>query len=282
MEEKETVLATVDDADVELSAEVDVVESDDEAVKAEEVEDEGDSSAPVEDNDKEKTDAFQGRIDKLTKSFRDSEREADEERAKNVELQKQLDAIPKPQDPLKTLEDFEYDQDKYLTYRADRTDKLAVEAAERVARSNAGKADADRSEDKFTARAKEFAKDHADYEEKVKDPSLRISQAMATEMHDSDIGPELAYHLASNPDIASDIARLSERGAIREMTLLEGKLRVEMAKESKKVSDAPSPPKKIAGRDAAVRVSTTDPKSDKMSDEEWFKAEDLRTAKMRG
>jgi len=92
----------------------------------------------------------------------------------------------------------------------------------------------------------------------------------------------MAYHLANNPDESRRISKLSDREVVREMQLLETTMRSEMAKASKKVSDAPPPPAKIQGREPGMKTATTDPRSDKMSDKEWFAAEDKRNAKLRG
>jgi hypothetical protein len=93
----------------------------------------------------------------------------------------------------------------------------------------------------------------------------------------------MAYYLGKNKDVAAELSRMPERDMVRRMTLLEVELKgAQKAAVPKKVSEAPPPPAKIRGSDAGLRVSTTDPASDKLSDKEWFAAEEKRKAKLRG
>ena len=112
---------------------------------------------------------------------------------------------------------------------------------------------------------------------------MKITTGMAVEIRESDIGPEMAYYLGKHPEEAATISRLTPREVIREMAVLESSIRTEKGKAtSKKVSDAPSPPAKIKGAAPKFTPKTTEPGSDKMSDADWFKAEEKRLAKLRG
>lgn len=247
-------------------------------------ESEAESPPAVEPNDEEKSDAFQKRINKLTRSYRGEQRRSDTLAAENAELKRKLEEAPKPSEKLKTLEDFEYDQEKYLDYRAGKARDDAVAAAEAKARELAKDfQQPPPSYEKYDAAAKEFAKEHADFDEIVRSEDLQISPVMADVIRESDIGPQLAYHLGKNPDIALDLSRQSPLAAVQEMTKLELKLESELSKSPKTVSDAPPPPtSKVKGAQPGFDVKSDDPKSDKLSDAAWLKRREADLAKRYG
>lgn len=130
---------------------------------------------------------------------------------------------------------------------------------------------ADREED---ARTK-----YADFQEVVYDPTLRITNEMAEVVKESDIGPEIFYHLGKNPDEAARIARLSPLAQAREIGKIEAALAANPS--VKKTSSAPEPIKPVGSRAATPKYDTTDPRSvSTMSTSEWIKAENERRAKL--
>jgi len=267
-------------ADTSPAVEVEKVEVEAETPEVEAKESEAESPAADEENVEKPIDPLQKRIDKLTKRFRDAERTEDSLRAELQAANQKLSEVP--EETRKTLADFDYDQEKYADYRFDLADKRAEAAADRRFARYQGEQHTDQAQTKHVSREAVFAKTVDDYQSVAYADDLKISPVMAQEIRESDIGPEVAYHLGKHPEIASDISRLSDNAAIREMTLLGGRLQTEMAKASKKVSEAPPPAAKIKGSAATLKASTTDPKSDSMTDDDWFKAEAKRTAKQRG
>lgn len=225
-------------------------------------------------------DKIQKRFDKLTKEKYDAQRRADR-LAWELEQLKSQPAKPEPVAPVKpTLESSGYDEDKYQT--------AVIEYAKQVARAEAAAAlqeDRDRQaqagkQSEFEKRQAEFAKSKPDYVEKVmENQSLPITQTMADVIRESDVGPQVAYHLAENPEIAASIAKLPPLVQAREIGRIEARIEAQKAAPAPKVSSAPPPSSKIEASDASVSVKTTDPASDKLSDEEWFRAEKKRMAK---
>lgn len=269
-------------ADTSLVPETEEVKADAEAPEVKEPESEAGSPPAAEEDSENKTDPFQKRIDKLTESFRESERSADDLRVANDRLKQELADRPKPVEPRKTLADFDHDTEAYADYRFDLADKNAEVAADKRFARHQGEQKADVVQSEHANREKVFAKTVDDYQSVAYADDLKISPTMAQEIRESEIGPEVVYHLGKNPDIASEISRMPPNAAIREMTLLGGRLQVEMSKKGDTVSKAPPPPAKIKGSAASLSVSTTDSKSDKMSDADWFNAEEKRQAKLRG
>ncbi len=270
-------------ADASPEPEEEVVEADAEAMEPEGESESGAESPPAdEENVEKKTDPFQERIDTVTKRFRESERALTALEQENESLRKRITDIPISEETPKTLADFEFDEDKYREYMFAEVDRRATVAAEKVVAGMQEKTRGETILEKHKVREKTFAESVDDYQAVAYSDDIKISNDMAAEIRASEIGPEIAYYLGKNPDEASFMSRLPTREVIREITQLEGRLLTEKAKaKGKSVSDAPPPPAKIKASEPGIKVSSTDPKSDKMSDEEWFKAEDRRQAKMR-
>ena len=93
--------------------------------------------------------------------------------------------------------------------------------------------------EKFEDRVDEFIDEHPDYDEKVtNNTSLPISREMADVIKFSDVGPQLAYHLADNPKEAERISKLSPLLQAKEL----GRLEVSItATPEVKQSNAPAP-----------------------------------------
>jgi len=229
-------------------------------------------SSPADQEEVEKkpdsSDKFQGRIDKLTRRFRESERETASVRAENERLQKELSERPEITEPAKTLADFDFDEDKYRDYIFTGATQAAEKAAERVARKLQDESRSKRVDHEFERRESEFAATVDDFQVVVYNDDLNISGVMAEEIRVSEIGPEMAYYLGKNPEDASEIAGLSQREAVRRMTQLETRLMNEKAKKPKEVSDAPPPPPQIKSGDAGMSKSIDDPD---LSDAEFAK-----------
>ncbi len=245
-------------------------------------ESEAESTPAVEPNDKEKSDSpktddgFGKRIKQLTDKVRSGkqahDREAFELRQENERLQEQLKSRPAIQEPLKTLEDFEFDEAKHRTYLDERTATIAENAAASAVGKVQTQIESGQVEQGFRARETAFESTVDDYADAVYGLDANgqmkwsASDAMSDELKLSEIGPEMAYHLAKNPEIASEIAQLTPRETVRRMTLLEADLKSERAKTSKTVTDAPDPPPKIPAGDKGLEKDPSD-----MSDKEFAK-----------
>jgi hypothetical protein len=159
-----------------------------------------------------------------------------------------------------------------------RQKKLSTEAAKQALREERENEAKERRTSSFASRESEFAKTVSDYREVTRNPSLPMTQGMVEAIAESDDGPALAYHLGKNPEIAEKLATLPPVAAAREIGKIEARLAYEREKAKQKpvVSNAPPPPPQIAAGDASPKVSSTDPESDRLSDEEWFRAERKR------
>ena len=133
---------------------------------------------------------------------------------------------------------------------------------------------ADREE---TAREK-----YDDFDQVAYNPKLTITEAMAETIRESTVGPEIIYHLGSNPAEAKRIAQLSPLSQAKEIGKLEDKL--SSNPPAKRTSSAPAPIVPVAGRGSSTPTyDTTDPRSiASMSTSEWIAKERERQMKKAG
>lgn len=173
-----------------------------------------------------------------------------------------------PPAPAPSLEQFE-SVDQYAEALAVQKAKelLAKQEAER-ARMETLEAYHDREEE---ARSK-----YEDFEQVAYNPNLPITTVMAETIQASDVGPDLAYYLGTNPKEADRISRLSPYMQAKEIGKIEAKLSDNPP--VKKTTSAPPPIAPISGRGTgAPAYDTTDPRSIKnMSTSEWIEAERQR------
>ena len=93
--------------------------------------------------------------------------------------------------------------------------------------------------DQYHDREEEVRGKYDDFDQVAYNPNLSITDVMAETIRASDIGPELAYHLGSNPKEADRISRLSPFLQAKEIGKIEAKLTDNPP--VKKTSSAPAP-----------------------------------------
>lgn len=131
-------------------------------------------------------------------------------------------------------------------------------------------------EDTYAEREEEARNKYDDFEQVAYNPRLRVTDVMAETIKASDIGPDLAYWLGSNPKEADRISHLSPIMQAREIGKIEAKLGIEPPQ--KKTTSAPEPIRPVSARTVNSGViDTTDPRSTQtMSASEWIAAERQR------
>jgi hypothetical protein len=121
-----------------------------------------------------------------------------------------------------------------------------------------------------------------DYEQVVRNPTLKITSTMAETIRRSEAGPDVAYWLGQNPKEADRISRLDTLSQAKEI----GRLEAKMADSPpvKKTTSAPAPISPVAPRNNGnAAYDTTDPRSVKaMTTSEWIAAENRREMKRLG
>lgn len=124
-------------------------------------------------------------------------------------------------------------------------------------------------------REEEARTKYDDFEQVAYNPNIPITNVMAETIRASDVGPDVAYYLGSNPKEADRISKLTPYMQAKEI----GKIEVKLADSppTKKTSSAPAPIAPVNARSTGKAVDTTDPRSVKeMSTSEWIEAERQR------
>lgn len=131
-------------------------------------------------------------------------------------------------------------------------------------------------EEAYADREEEARSKYDDFEQVAYNPNLRVTDVMAETIKASDLGPDLAYWLGSNPKEADRISRLSPLLQAREIGKIEAKLGDNPV--TKPTTSAPAPIKPVTARTSgSPAYDTTDPRSTKtMSTSEWIEAERAR------
>ena len=190
-----------------------------------------------------------------------------EQAAKQAEMQAKR-AIPADLPPADSFESPE----QYAELLAER------KAEELIARREQAKLQSELLES-FHEREEEARNKYDDFEQVAYNPKLPITNEMAQTIQASEVGPDMAYYLGSNPKEAERISRLSPLLQAKELGKIEAKLSDNPP--VKKTSSAPPPIAPVTARSTgSPSFDTTDPRSVKnMSTSEWIEAERQRQIK---
>lgn len=215
-------------------------------------------------NERDEKGRFKGvqpRIDELTRARREAEREAAYWRQVAQGAQTPAQAAPQRPAP----ENFE----KYDDYIDALTDWKAEQAvAKRMEQDSTRKVVETRAQT-FAERQAQARALMADYDEVVGGSDTPITQHVGETIMESDLGPQLAYHFAKNPDVLMRLNSMSPVQAAREIGKLEATLSTKPAAPAaptKKVSNTPAP----AGTMGTQGRATT-PALQNLSMEEYMK-----------
>ena len=131
----------------------------------------------------------------------------------------------------------------------------------------------------YHEREEEARSKYDDFEQVAYNPKLSITNVMAETIQSSDIGPELAYYLGSNPKDAERISRMTPLGQAKEIGKIEAKLAADPP--VKRTTSAPMPISPVTARNSgSPAFDTTDPRSTKtMTASQWIEADRARQVK---
>lgn len=212
---------------------------------------------------------FQRRLDrqKSARVAAETELRITKERLASLEAQSrpvQADAAPK-RDDFESLETY---LEAVAAHKATQIveGKLKTEREERQAqesktRQNVGEAKVAQAwqerEINFQAATKDYQEAVQSY---IEDEINALSDVARRAILESDVGPQVLYHLAKNPDEAERIADLSPARQVAEL----GKLEIKMPAVQRKTSEAPAPINPVRGGRSAPNGY-----SENMSDAEY-------------
>ena len=131
----------------------------------------------------------------------------------------------------------------------------------------------------YQDREEQAREKYDDFEQVAYNPKLPITNVMAETIQSSDIGPELAYYLGSNPKDAERISRMAPLAQAKEIGKIEAKLAAEPP--VKRTTSAPMPISPVTARaSGSPALDTTDPRSIKtMTASQWIEADRARQMK---
>lgn len=192
----------------------------------------------------EKKNRTQARIDEITRKRREAERDAADARAKQARLEERL-ALYEGDAPKSDDFDTEAEYQAALaSHEAKKQSKAERELDVKDAKAEAQAAQkraADAAWEAYDLKAAEMRDRVPDFDAKVNDPSVPFSDAMAEEIRVADRGPEIAYHLANNPDEARRLASIGNATELaREFGRMEARLDAQPAPKPK-TTNAPDP-----------------------------------------
>lgn len=223
---------------------------------------ETEESSTSEDNES----GIQARIDKLTRDKWEARRNAEYWR-QQAEAREQANAAVK--ESMKTLDDFDGDEEQYRTYLFGAAAKEAVEAAKKELMAERHQQQQEEVFDGFKEKEREFARSNSDYMEVTRDETLPYTQSMHEIVCAIDNGPAVLYYLSKHKEVAGRVAGMPPHLQALELSKVAGKVKVP---PKRAVTGAPPPPPRIkAGGSSVARISPTSADSDKLSDDEWIK-----------
>jgi hypothetical protein len=210
----------------ESAASVNDAEQETEQVEGDEHE-EGEQPESSEKPKAKKKPGVHNRIGELTREKYEAKREADEWKAKFLAVQPQQ-PTPKQDEAPKgepTLEDFDYDQSKYLAAMVQHQVEQRLKQAETEREQRKAQEQQQSVREAFNQRAQAFANDHEDFfDVTMGNQALPITDVMASYVMASENGPTVAYHLGKNPAEAQAIAAMPAYLAGAALARLEDRL----------------------------------------------------------
>jgi hypothetical protein len=133
-------------------------------------------------------------------------------------------------------------------------DRWLIDQAKRAVLAETERAQSLRTYEERAAKVRET---RPDYDSVVNNPALRITPTMAEVIKESDVGPEVAYHLGTNPQEAARIASLPQHRQAAELGKLE--VRLSQPKPAPQTrTPPPPPPQTVSGISSGINKSPED------------------------
>ena len=234
-----------------------------EAAPAEPAEEAERSEPEIEKEQEEKPKAnpkLERRFSEITKQREEARKEAQQERQAREALEARLAALerqPAPQAPAVDQEpqpsQFN-DAFEYAKALAEFTaDKRIAEMKQDEAKA---KAEAERQKviETWASKVQAAKASLPDFDDIVASSDVVVNDDIRDAILESDVGPQILYHLAENDDVAKKIAGLSAKQALREIGKLEARFEVKETKSQSAPtvrSKAPAPIQPLRGSSPA-------------------------------
>ena len=114
-------------------------------------------------------------------------------------------------------------------------------------------------EKKFGERIMSLSSEIPDLQETIKTAKLPIfDEALVLAIKKSELGPQMVYFMAKNPDEAARFARMDKDEAIMELGGMKGKIQAMFVAKTKTATTAPAPFKPVSGNGVTVETDLAD------------------------
>lgn len=227
---------------------------------------------------------FQDRISEVVHQRNEARAQIEAEKKRAAELEKQLAEFrakiepPKPEntkpDKSAFTDPFEY-AEKLSEWSAQEAlrKRDAEEASRRAEEAQRALATA------WETRQAAFKAATPEYEAVVQASDIVVSDEVRDAILESDVGPQLLYHLAMNPEVGKKLQTMSRTGALREIGRMEATLAQPVTKPETKTetkpiatSKAPAPITPIGGGTATPTSGPVDEDGNVVGDYQAYKA----------
>lgn len=213
--------------------------------------------------EKKQNPKLEKRFSELTKQREAARQDAERERQAREALEARLQELESKANPQKSDEPDPKPDPAQFNDALEYAEALAEWTADKKMRERdqaelARKAQEEQSRmrQKFQERLEQAKKELPDYEEMIASSDVAVSQPVTDAIIESDVGPQVLYYLAENPDFARGLAEKSIMAQLRAIGRLEAKFeKTETPKVKEPVakkSNAPAPisPLKAGGNPA--------------------------------
>lgn len=188
-----------------------------------------------------KSKGVQKRLDEITRQRYEAERRAEQERQERLYWQRKAMGEDKPVTTTpqnKPTVDQYGSYEEYLEALSDWKVESRLSAEREEYQRRAREQETYQKQTTYQERVNKALDKYEDYADVAHGNHWSPTEAMTDAILESDMGPDIAYYLGSNPDEAVRISRLSPQAQYRELGKLEAKL---SAPKSEKPTSAPPP-----------------------------------------
>ena len=209
------------------------------------------------DGERKQNPKLERRFSEITKQREEARKEAQQEREARQALEARLAALEKQGQPQKANPVDEKPQPSQFSDAFEYAEALAEYTADqRIANMKREEAEAKQAEERqkvisqWTSKVQAAKASLPDFDDIVASSDVVVNDDIRDAILESDVGPQILYHLAENDEIAKKITGLSPKAALREIGKLEA--RFEAKPEAEKPapivrSKAPAPIQPIRG-----------------------------------
>jgi chromosome segregation ATPase len=219
--------------------------------------------------EKKQNPKLEKRFSELTKQREAARQEAEREREARQALEARLRDLeskvnpPKSEEPDPKPDASQFnDAIEYAEALAEWTADKKMRERDQAEMQRKAQEEQSRLRQKFQERLEQAKQELPDYEDMIASSDVAVSQPVTDAIIESDVGPQILYYLAENPDFARGLAEKSITSQLRAIGRLEAKFEKTEAPKTKepvaKKSNAPAPinPLKAGGNPTDISLDS--------------------------